>query len=107
MERAPRADAPVVMEAQDVRVWFPIRRGLLRRTVGHIKAVDGVSLTVREGQTVGIVGESGSGKTTLGLALLRLERSQGSMAFRGRELQGLRAKAMQPLRREIQIVFQD
>ncbi len=65
-------DAPVIMAAQDVRVWFPIKRGVLRRTVGHVKAVDGVSITVREGQTVGVVGESGSGKTTLGLALLRL-----------------------------------
>ena len=98
MARAPRADAPVVMEAQDVRVWFPIRRGLLRRTVGHVKAVDGVSLAVREGQTVGVVGESGSGKTTLGLGLLRLERSQGSIKFRGRELQGVKSGDLRPLR---------
>jgi microcin C transport system ATP-binding protein len=99
--------APLVLDARGVRVWFPIRRGVLKRTVGHVKAVDGVSVTVREGQTVGIVGESGSGKTTLGLALLRLERSQGSMTFRGRELQGLTAGQIRPLRRELQIVFQD
>jgi microcin C transport system ATP-binding protein len=101
------SDAPLVLEAHGVRVWFPIKRGVLKRTVGHVKAVDGVTLTVREGQTVGIVGESGSGKTTLGLALLRLERSQGSMRFHGLELQGLRAGALRPLRRELQIVFQD
>jgi microcin C transport system ATP-binding protein len=99
--------APLVLEARGVRVWFPIKRGVFKRTVGHVKAVDGVSLTVREGQTVGIVGESGSGKTTLGLALLRLERSQGSMKFKGRELQGLKGGDLRPLRREIQIVFQD
>jgi microcin C transport system ATP-binding protein len=101
------AGAPLVLEARGVRVWFPIKRGVFKRTVGHVKAVDGVSVTVREGQTVGVVGESGSGKTTLGLALLRLERSQGSMKFRGRELQGLKAGQLRPLRREIQIVFQD
>jgi microcin C transport system ATP-binding protein len=105
--RAPRADAPVVIEARDVRVWFPIRRGLLRRTVGHIKAVDGVSLAVREGQTVGVVGESGSGKTTLGLALLRLQSCQGRIRFGGLELQGVGARALRPLRRTMQIVFQD
>ena len=107
MARAPRADAPVVMEAQDVRVWFPIRRGLLRRTVGHIKAVDGVSLAVREGQTVGVVGESGSGKTTLGLALLRLQSCQGRVRFGGLELHGVPGKRLRPLRREMQVVFQD
>ena len=107
MARAPQADAPVVMEAEDVRVWFPIRRGLLRRTVGHIKAVDGVNIAVREGQTVGVVGESGSGKTTLGLALLRLQACQGRMRFGGLELQGVGARALRPLRRTMQIVFQD
>ena len=105
--RAPRADAAVAIEARDVRVWFPIRRGLLRRTVGHIKAVDGVSLAVREGQTVGVVGESGSGKTTLGLALLRLQSCQGRIRFGGLELQGVSARALRPLRRTMQIVFQD
>jgi microcin C transport system ATP-binding protein len=107
MTRTPRADAPVVMEAQDVRVWFPIRRGLLRRTVGHIKAVDGVSLTVREAQTVGVVGESGSGKTTLGLALLRLQSCQGRIRFGGVELQRMSSRELRPLRRAMQIVFQD
>jgi len=99
--------APAVMDANDLRVWFPIKRGVLRRTVGHIKAVDGISLTVREGHTLGVVGESGSGKTTLGLALLRLERSRGTIEFAGREIQALRSKQLRPLRREMQIVFQD
>ena len=90
---APARDAAAkpILEAKDVRVWFPIRHGFLRRTVGHVKAVDGVSLTVREGQTVGVVGESGSGKTTLGLAILRLIRSQGTIAYCGRALSGLRS----------------
>ena len=99
--------APPVMSTKDMKVWFPIRRGLLRRTVGHIKAVDGVSVTVREGQTVGVVGESGSGKTTLGMALLRLISSEGPIQFDGREIQGLRGRALRPLRREMQAVFQD
>ena len=96
-----------IVEAEDIRVWFPIRAGVLRRTVDHIKAVDGISVTVREGRTVGVVGESGSGKTTLGLALLKLERSEGDIVFSGREIQDLRTKALRPLRREMQIVFQD
>ena len=100
-------DAPVIMAAQDVRVWFPVKRGVLRRTAGHIKAVDGVSITVREGQTVGVVGESGSGKTTLGLALLRLATSRGTIQFDRREIQGLGGRQLRPLRREIQVVFQD
>ncbi|HEV8617026.1 MAG TPA: ABC transporter ATP-binding protein [Methylomirabilota bacterium] len=107
LPRAPRPGAPVIMQARDARVWFPITSGLLRRARGYVKAVDGVSVTVREGQTVGVVGESGSGKTTLGLALLRLIASQGSIEFRGREIQGLRARALRPLRREMQVVFQD
>jgi microcin C transport system ATP-binding protein len=80
---------------------------MFRRTMGHVKAVDGVSVTVREGQTVGVVGESGSGKTTLGLAVLRLTRSQGTVQFAGREIQGLRGRPLRPLRREMQIVFRD
>ena len=107
MARAPRVEARVVMEAEEVRVWFPIRRGVMRRTVGHVKAVDGVGLRVREGQTVGVVGESGSGKTTLGLALLRLQASHGRIRFAGHELQEMSARALRPLRRELQVVFQD
>ena len=105
----PPADhaAPTVASTDNLRVWFPIRKGFLRRTVAYVKAVDGVSLTIREGQTVGVVGESGSGKTTLGLAILRLIRSQGPIAYCGRAIEGLNSKAMRPLRREMQVVFQD
>ena len=101
------ADAPVVMSAEDVKVWFPIRSGLLRWTTGWVKAVDGIDVTVREGHTVGVVGESGSGKTTLGLALLRLQKSEGRIRFEGREIQGLSSGELRPLRRQMQIVFQD
>ncbi|MBB3808276.1 ABC transporter ATP-binding protein [Pseudochelatococcus contaminans] len=101
------ADAPVVLEAGPMRVWFPIRQGLFRKVTGHVKAVDGVSLSVREGETVGIVGESGSGKTTLGLALLRLIRSEGPIVFLGQHIDGLKRNAMKPLRRSMQVVFQD
>jgi microcin C transport system ATP-binding protein len=103
----PRPDQPVVMSADNLKVWFPIKRGLLRKTVGHIKAVDGVSLAVRKGETLGVVGESGSGKTTLGLALLRLISSDGPIVFLGKNIQGLRFKGMLPFRRDMQIVFQD
>jgi microcin C transport system ATP-binding protein len=103
----PRPDSPVVISADDLKVWFPIKRGLLRKTVGHIKAVDGVSLSVRKGETLGVVGESGSGKTTLGLALLRLISSDGPIVFLGNKIQGLRFKEMRPFRRDMQIVFQD
>jgi len=107
--QAPISDhnAPSIMSADDVRVWFPIKRGFFRRTIGHIKAVDGVSINVREGQTLGVVGESGSGKTTLGLALLRLIRSEGPIVFMGQQIEGLDSSAMRPLRRNMQIVFQD
>ena len=101
------ADAPTVSAGNDVRVWFPIRTGVIRRTTGHVKAVDGITLTVRQGHTLGVVGESGSGKSTLGRALLRLEKSNGEVSFEGRSLQGLNAKGLRPLRREMQIVFQD
>ena len=101
----PEADR--TMEVEDLKVWFPIRRGLLRRTVGHVRAVDGISLDVREGETVGVVGESGSGKTTLGLAMLKLQPSEGRIAFLGRPIDALRSRALRPLRREMQIVFQD
>jgi microcin C transport system ATP-binding protein len=96
-----------VVGCRDLRVWYPIKKGVLRRTAGHVRALDGVTLEVREGETVGVVGESGSGKTTLGLALLRLISSDGPIAFRGAEIQGLRSRAIRPLRREMQIVFQD
>ena len=104
---APHPSAPVVVEGTDVKVWFPVRRGFFKKTVGHVKAVDGISVTVREGETVGVVGESGSGKTTLGLALLRLISSEGAVAFLGRRIDGLSGAALRPLRREMQVVFQD
>jgi microcin C transport system ATP-binding protein len=103
----PRPESPVVISADDLKVWFPVKRGLLRSTVGHIKAVDGISLSVRKGETLGVVGESGSGKTTLGIALLRLISSNGPIVFLGKDIQGLRFKAMRPFRRDMQIVFQD
>ena len=101
------ANAPMVIEASDLKIWFPIKRGVLRKVVGHIKAVDGVSIEVREGHTVGVVGESGSGKTTLAMGLLRLERSEGLISFLGQNIQGKTWKELRPLRSEMQIVFQD
>ncbi|WP_431857041.1 ABC transporter ATP-binding protein [Azospirillum sp.] len=103
----PPTDARAVMTASDIKVHFPIKKGLLRRTVDYVRAVDGVSVDVREGHTVGVVGESGSGKTTLGLALLRLHASQGAIRFDGKDIQGLSAGEVRPLRREMQVVFQD
>jgi microcin C transport system ATP-binding protein len=103
----PNPAAPVMLATDNLKVWFPIRRGVLRRTVGHIKAVDGVDIEIRKGETLGVVGESGSGKTTLGLAVLRLISSQGPVVFMGHKLQGLRFKQMRPFRRDMQIVFQD
>jgi microcin C transport system ATP-binding protein len=103
----PQPSAPVVAETDNLRVWFPIRRGFLRKTVGHIKAVDGISLSIRKGETLGVVGESGSGKTTLGLAMLRLISSEGKIVFLGKPIQGLRFKEMRPFRHDMQIVFQD
>jgi microcin C transport system ATP-binding protein len=102
-----RPDEPVVIEAKDLKVWFPIKRGVMRKVVGHIKAVDGVSIAVRKGETLGIVGESGSGKTTLGLAILRLISSQGPIIFLGKTIAGLKFKEMLPVRQDMQIVFQD
>ncbi|MEG6508464.1 ABC transporter ATP-binding protein [Methyloligella sp. 2.7D] len=101
------ASAPTIVEAKDLKVWFPIKRGFLRKTVGHIKAVDGVDVNVQEGQTVGVVGESGSGKTTLGLALLRLISSDGPIVYLGDRIDSFDSKEMRPLRRQMQIVFQD
>lgn len=100
-------DARPVMEADNLKVYFPVKRGVLQRTVGFVKAVDGVTIDLREGHTVGIVGESGSGKTTLGMAILRLISSEGSIRFQGRDIQGAPARALRPLRNEMQIVFQD
>ncbi|MGB0681120.1 MAG: ABC transporter ATP-binding protein [Magnetovibrionaceae bacterium] len=100
-------NAEEVMSADDLKVWFPITRGLLKRTIGHVKAVDGISLRVKRGQTLGIVGESGSGKSTLGRALLRLESSTGGLTFQGRDLRPCSQKDLRPLRKEMAIVFQD
>jgi ABC-type microcin C transport system duplicated ATPase subunit YejF/ABC-type microcin C transport system permease subunit YejE len=101
------ASAPEVVRCDKLKVHYPIRAGLLRRTVDHVRAVDGISLALREGETLGVVGESGSGKSTLGLALLRLISSKGPIAFRGRDIEDVRTSALRPLRREMQIVFQD
>jgi len=111
-EPRPQAVAPnplgkIVLKTDDLKVWFPIKRGVMRKVVGHIKAVDGVSIEVRQGETLGVVGESGSGKTTLGLAILRLISSDGPIVFMGDPLQELRFKEMRPFRRHMQIVFQD
>lgn len=103
----PSTSSPILLQTENLKVWFPIKRGLLRRTVDHIKAVDGVSFKLQEGDTLGIVGESGSGKTTLGLALLRLISSQGKIIYAGQAIEGLNSKNMRPLRRQMQIVFQD
>ncbi len=107
--RAPDLDetAPVVLQTDDLKVWFPIKQGILKRTVDHIKAVNGVSFKLRSGQTLGIVGESGSGKTTLGLAILRLISSDGPIVYVGKRIDGLRSAEMRPLRKEMQVVFQD
>ena len=105
----PRSDtsAPVVMQGRDIKVWFPIKKGFMRKTVGHVKAVNGINVELRAGQTLGVVGESGSGKTTLGLALSRMISSQGEIRFDGREINKYSFADMRPLRREMQIVFQD
>ncbi|MEE8444646.1 MAG: ATP-binding cassette domain-containing protein, partial [Alphaproteobacteria bacterium] len=99
--------APEIMSTEDFRVWFPIKAGVMKRTVDYVKAVDGVSITLREGQTVGVVGESGSGKTSLALGLLRLIASQGPVLYAGQDIQGWRSARLAPLRREMQVVFQD
>jgi len=103
----PIEGAPIVMRAEDLKVYFPIKAGVLRHTVDHVRAVDGVSIQIREGQTVGVVGESGSGKTTLGLALLRLISSDGGIRFGQSNIQNWQSKQLRPLRREMQIIFQD
>jgi microcin C transport system ATP-binding protein len=101
------ADAPEIMSTRNLKVYFPIKAGVFRRTIDYVKAVDGITVTIRQGHTVGVVGESGSGKTTLGLALLRLIQSEGPIQFEGREIQGQTFKQIRPLRNEMQVVFQD
>jgi microcin C transport system ATP-binding protein len=96
-----------VVETDKLKIWFPIKRGFLQRTVGYVKAVDGISITVRAGETVGVVGESGSGKTTLGQAILRLIKSDGPIVYMGQRIDGYMFKQMRPLRRDMQVVFQD
>ena len=106
---APPVDpnAREVLATQNLKVWFPIKKGFFGRAAEYVKAVDGVSLALRKGQTLALVGESGSGKTTLGLALLRLIRSDGPILYLGRHIDGLSSREMRPLRKEMQIVFQD
>jgi len=101
------SQSPIVLEAEHIRVWFPVRKGILRRTVDHIKAADDISFRLRAGETVGVVGESGSGKTTLALGLLRLEKTQGLISFDGAEIQDLHGENLKPIRRQMQVVFQD
>jgi microcin C transport system ATP-binding protein len=101
------ADAAEVVRTQDLRIWFPIHAGFMRKTVGHVKAVNAASLSVRAGETLGVVGESGSGKTTLALAILRLVPSVGPITVMGRDIAGLSSGQMRPVRRDLQIVFQD
>jgi microcin C transport system ATP-binding protein len=103
----PDASREVLMKAENLKVWFPIQRGFLRRTTGYVKAVDGASFQIRRGQTLGVAGESGSGKTTLGRAVLRLLRSTGEILFENVSLNGLKPEQLRPLRRRMQIIFQD
>ena len=103
----PDAGAAPVVDAKHLKVYFPIKAGVMRRTIDYVRAVDDISLTARQGQTVGVVGESGSGKTTLGLALLRLIRSDGAIRFGELDIGAMKTRQLRPLRREMQIVFQD
>ncbi len=100
-------EAYAILQAQDLKVWFPVKKGVFQRVVDHVKAVDGVDITVRRGHTLGVVGESGSGKTTLGLAMLRLIRSEGPVMFNGRMMSEMSGEELRALRRDMQIVFQD
>jgi microcin C transport system ATP-binding protein len=106
-QTTPDPNSPMMLETKDLKVWFPIKAGVFRKTIDHVRAVDGVDLVVRQGHTLGVVGESGSGKTTLGMAVLRLNRSEGSIKFGGDEIQGNSFDEMRPYRHEMQIVFQD
>jgi microcin C transport system ATP-binding protein len=99
--------AETLVATDNLKIWFPIKNGFFRKTVGHIKAVDGVTCEVKAGQTLGIVGESGSGKTTLGLAIMRLISSEGPITFRGKRIDGVKSRDMRPLRKDMQVVFQD
>ncbi len=101
------ADAATLLEAGPMKIWFPIKTGFLRRVTGHVKAVDGIAVKVREGETLGVVGESGSGKTTLGLAILRLIASEGPIVFLGDRIDGLSSTQVRPKRKDLQVVFQD
>ena len=101
------AGAPEIAATEHLRVWFPIRKGLLKRTAGYVKAVNDATLSLRAGETLGIVGESGSGKTTMALAIMRLIASEGAITLEGHRIDGLKSKAMRPLRQAMQIVFQD
>ncbi|PWQ98252.1 microcin ABC transporter ATP-binding protein [Leucothrix pacifica] len=100
-------NAPELMQVNDLKVWFPIQKGLFRRTVGHVKAVDGISFSLKQGESLGIVGESGSGKTTLAHALLKLVKSEGDYRFEGNAMAGLDNNAMRPYRQSMQLIFQD
>ena len=100
-------DAPIIVEIKNARVWFPIQKGFLKRTVGHVKAVNDASIVIRAGETIGIVGESGSGKSTLAMAIMRLIGSKGHIAFEGRDLRSLKTRQLRALRHDMQIVFQD
>ena len=102
-----KLDASTVLEATNLKVWFPVKKGIFRKTISYIKAVNGISLAIKEGETVGVVGESGSGKSTLGFAILRLLQSEGRVCFFGQEIQNLNQKEIRPLRKNMQIVFQD
>jgi microcin C transport system ATP-binding protein len=102
-----RPEAPTLMQGTGVKVHFPIRRGVMRRVVGHIRAIDGIDVVVHEGETVGLVGESGSGKSTMGYALLRLVEAQGCIRFAGKDLAELDKKRLRQMRADMQIVFQD
>ena len=102
------ATTKTILEVTDLKTWFPIKRGILARTIGYVRAVDGVSLSVKRGETLGLVGESGCGKTTLGKTLLRLEKAQdGDILYDGRDIFALSQSELRGLRRRIQIIFQD